>query len=69
MSLIMVGAGVLVAGTAVSAYGTYQAGQAQKAMGKYNADLAKNEAITHLMHFWPLFVKFKSDLFTQYLVI
>jgi hypothetical protein len=45
MSLIMVGAGVLVAGTAVSAYGTYQAGQAQKAMGKYNADLAKNEAI------------------------
>ena len=36
---------VVVAGALVSGYGMYQSGQAQKAMGKYNSDLAKNEAI------------------------
>ena len=34
-----------VAGAGVSAYGQYQAGQAQKEMANYNAKLAENEAI------------------------
>lgn len=38
-------AGAMVGGTALSAYGMRQSGQAQKATGKYNSDLAKNEAI------------------------
>lgn len=37
-------AGVLVVGTAVAAYGQYEAGQAAKATANYNAKLAKNEA-------------------------
>jgi hypothetical protein len=42
---VAIGATATVVGAGVSAYGMYQSGQAQKAMGKYNADLAKNEAI------------------------
>jgi hypothetical protein len=41
----LIGAIAAIAGTALSAYGTYQAGQAQKAMANYNARLANNEAI------------------------
>ena len=37
-------AALAVVGTAASAYGQYQAGQAAKATGKYNAVLAMNEA-------------------------
>ena len=36
---------VVVVGAVVSGYAMHQSGQAQKAMGKYNSDLAKNEAI------------------------
>ena len=45
MAAATVAAIAVVAGTAVSAFGTYQAGQAQKATAKYNAKLAENEAI------------------------
>jgi len=44
-ALAIAGIVTAVAGAGVSAYGQYQAGQAQKAMGDYNAKLARNEAI------------------------
>ena len=45
MSFAITAAVVAVAGAGVSAYGQYQAGQAQKEMANYNAKLAENEAI------------------------
>ncbi len=48
MSFVVVfvaSAAVTAVGTGLSAYGSYQSGQAQKGMANYNAKLAENEAI------------------------
>jgi hypothetical protein len=42
--MIIVGVVLQAGGTALSAYGSYQSGQAQKGMANYNAKLAENEA-------------------------
>ena len=44
MAFIITGAALMIGGTALGAYGQYQAGQSAEAMANYNAKLANNEA-------------------------
>ena len=45
MSWVATAAVLIVASTAVTAYGSYSAGQAQKKMNQYNADVAAQQAM------------------------